>query len=321
MPFIDEAKIYIKAGNGGKGCKSFYRTRHLRHPRPDGGDGGRGGNLVIVADNKVHTLLDYKYRQHFRAENGGHGSGNGRKGREGQDCLIKVPCGSSISDFDSGHLLRDLEIDAQRLIVAKGGEGGQGNVTSRVVTEGKPGEERTVKLEVKLIADIGIVGFPNAGKSTLISCLTNAKPKIASYPFTTKAPVLGNLRIDDTVITIADLPGLIEGAHEGKGLGDRFLKHVEKTRLLIHLVDISGENSSPIENYEAFNKELRFYSSLVASKQQIIVANKMDLADSKQHLRDFKKAVQKRIYPVSALKKEGIDSLLKVIKEKYEKAI
>jgi len=321
MPFIDEAKIFIKAGNGGKGCKSLYRSRHLRHPRPDGGDGGRGGNVVVVVDNKVHTLLDYKYRQHFKAQSGTHGSGNNRKGADGEDCIMKVPCGTSISDFNTGHLLRDLETHAQKLIVAKGGAGGQGNITSRVVTEGEPGEERTIKLEVKLIADVGIVGFPNAGKSTLISCLTNAKPKIASYPFTTKAPVLGNLKIDDTILTIADLPGLIEGAHEGKGLGDRFLKHVEKTRLLIHLVDISGQNSDPIENYEALNKELKFYSSFLASKQQIIVANKIDLPGSEENLRSFKKTIQKRVYAVSALEKLGIESLLKVIKEKYEKAI
>jgi len=321
MPFIDEAKIFVKAGNGGKGCKSFLRSRNLRYPRANGGDGGRGGDIVVVADNKVHTLLDYKYRQHFHAENGTHGGSNNKKGADGADCIIKVPLGTCISDFETNHLLRDLELDAQRLIVAKGGGGGVGNAKSRLVTQGKPGEEKTLRFVLKLIADIGIIGFPNAGKSTLISCLTNATPKIASYPFTTKAPVLGNLKIDDLILTIADLPGLIEGAHEGKGLGDRFLKHVEKTRLLIHLVDISGLESSPIENYETLNKELKFYSSSLASKPQIIVANKMDLPDADQNLRDFKKSVQKKVYSISALKKEGLDSLLKAIKEKYEKSV
>lgn len=321
MPFIDEARINIKAGNGGKGCKSFYRSRRLRHARPDGGDGGRGGNIVVVADNKVHTLLDYKYRQHFKAENGKHGSSNNKKGRDGEDCLIKVPVGTSVIDFDTKYLLRDLDYDKQQLIAARGGRGGRGNGFSKIVSDGEAGEEKTIKLELKLIADIGIIGFPNAGKSTLISCLTNAKPKIADYPFTTKAPVLGKLIIDETELTIADLPGLIEGAHEGKGLGDKFLKHVEKTKLLIHLIDISGELSDPIDNYEKLNKELRFYSSSLSSKQQIIVANKIDLPKAKENLEKLKQVIKKRIYAISALKKRGIEDLLPIIKERYEKAV
>lgn len=321
MPFVDEAKIYVKAGNGGKGCKSFYRNRRLRHPRADGGYGGRGGNVVVTCDSKVHTLLDYQYRQHFRAENGKHGSGNKRKGRDGQDCLIRVPLGTSVRDFNTGYLLRDLELESQSVIVVKGGRGGKGNVSSSQVTDAEPGEEKLIKLELKLIADVGIVGFPNAGKSTLISCLTNAKPKIASYPFTTKAPVLGKLRIEDAVFTIADLPGLIEGAHQGRGLGDKFLKHVEKTRFLIHLVDMSGIESDPIKNYETLNKELKSYSDSLASKQQILVANKMDLSESIQNLEKFKKSVKKKVYPISALEKQGIDKLIEEIKKRYEKAI
>jgi len=321
MPFVDEAKIYINGGHGGKGCRSFDRSLYFKHPKPNGGNGGHGGDVVVIADNKIHTLLDYKYQQHFSAPSGGHGGSNNKQGRDGQDCIIKVPLGTNVIDFETGYLLRDLEEHGQKVIVAKGGAGGTGNNNARVVGEGKPGEKRTLKLEVKLIADIGIVGFPNAGKSTLISCLTNARPKIASYPFTTKAPVLGNLEIDDTIMTIADLPGLIEGAHEGRGLGDRFLKHVEKTRILIHLIDISGVASEPIKNYQALNKELKFYSGALSAKKQIIVANKMDLPDSKNNLEEFKKVIKKRIYPISALEKRGIEELLKVIKKEYEKTI
>ncbi|MDD2653895.1 MAG: GTPase ObgE, partial [Candidatus Omnitrophica bacterium] len=272
MPFVDEAKIYVAGGHGGKGCRSFDRSPYFRHPKPNGGNGGRGGNIVVVADNKIHTLLDYKYQQHFSAPSGGHGSSNNKQGRDGEDCIIKVPLGTSVKDFETGYLLRDLEEHEQKVIAANGGIGGLGNNNSRIVSEGKPGEQKTLTLELKLIADVGIVGFPNAGKSTLISCLTNARPKVASYPFTTKAPVLGNLEIDGTVMTIADLPGLIEGAHEGRGLGDKFLKHVEKTRLLIHLVDVSGVESDPVKNYQSLNKELKFYSADLSQKKQIIVA-------------------------------------------------
>jgi GTP-binding protein len=321
MPFVDEAKIQVKAGDGGKGCRSFYKDKYLRYPLPDGGDGGKGGDVIVLADRKVYTLLDYKYRQHFRAENGGHGGSNNKKGKDGKDCIIKVPVGTCVSDFDMGYFLRDLELDAQKLVVAKGGRGGKGNASSQIVTEGESGEKRNIKLELKLIADIGIIGLPNAGKSTLISCLTNARPKIASYPFTTKAPVLGRLNIEETILTIADLPGLIEGAHEGKGLGDKFLRHVEKTKLLIHLVDISGESGEPVENYETLNKELNFYSNSLASKLQIIVANKVDLTGAKQNLERFKRIVKKRIYAISALKRQGIDELLEVIKGKYEETI
>ncbi|MFC1594316.1 Obg family GTPase CgtA [Candidatus Omnitrophota bacterium] len=321
MPFIDEASIFIKAGDGGKGCKSLYHDKFLRHPRPDGGDGGKGGDVVVVADDKVHTLLDFKFRQHFKAESGKHGSSNKKKGREGADCIITVPVSTVITDAQKGTILRELTGNASKVIVARGGSGGRGNATVKQTTDNKLGEERKIHLELRLIADAGIVGLPNAGKSTLISCITNAKAKIASYPFTTKNPVLGKITIDDTSITIADLPGLIEGAHQGRGLGDRFLKHVEKTRFLIHLIDIADANSDPVRNFFTLNRELSLYSRNLAQKPQIIVLNKIDIEGSKERIKRFKGVIKKRVYAISALESDGIEALVKIIKNHHERTI
>lgn len=311
--FIDEARIYVKAGDGGKGCESLYRDRVNRIGRPDGGPGGDGGDIIFEADGNVHTLLDFQYRQHLKGYSGGHGSSNHKKGRWGEDLHIKVPQGTLIKDAGTGLILRDLVKAGDRVIAAKGGPGGRGNSRARSALPGLPGEEKILLLELKLIADIGIIGYPNAGKSTLISKISSAKPKIANYPFTTKAPMLGVVELHEGCTSvIADIPGLIEGAHKGKGLGDRFLRHVERTKLLVHLVDISAfEARDPYEDYVKLNNELRLYSETLAKKIQIIALNKIDLPEAGENLKVFKSKVPgKKVLPISALTGEGIKELL-----------
>lgn len=316
--FIDHAKIYIKSGNGGKGCRSFYRDKYTRYGITDGGDGGNGGDVIIRADKGLHTLLDFKYNRHFYALNGKMGSGNNRKGRDAQALYIRVPCGTTVKDASSGCLLRDLSNDQEEVLVASGGKGGQGNRRNREVTAGSPGQEKELVLDLKLIADAGVVGFPNAGKSTLISHISNAHPKIAAYPFTTKFPVLGVVSAHDgSSFVIADIPGLIEGSSKGRGLGDKFLRHIERTRVIVHLIDMAAsEGRNPVEDYRVINKELKSYSSAVLGKPQILVANKMDLEGAASNLERFKKSVNKKIYPVSALKKDGLEDLIEVISSK-----
>ncbi len=321
MPFIDEAEIFVKAGNGGKGCRSFYHDKLLRYPRPDGGDGGQGGDIIVIADKRLHTLRDFKFRQHFKSENGKHGGSNKKKGREGSDCLIPVPLSTVIKDVNKKTFLRELTVDGEKLIVAKGGDGGRGNAFKKKLIDNKVGEEKKIRFELRLIANIGIIGLPNAGKSTLVSRLTNAKPKIADYPFTTKDPILGTITYENSSLTVADLPGLIEGAHQGKGLGDKFLKHVEKTDVLIHLVDIASSDKNPVESFTSINRELKLYSRKLALKPQIVVVNKIDLLENKEPVKKFKKQLAQKVYAISALNSDGIKELLEIIKKTYEKSI
>ncbi len=317
MAFVDEARILVKAGGGGKGCRSFYRDKYGRYPRPDGGDGGNGADIIFCVDTHIHTLLDFQFRQHFFGSHGGHGSSNNKKGKDAEDLIIRVPLGTLIKDLDTNCVLRDLSHAGERLIAAKGGEGGKGNSGNRAVTLPKPGEERHLLLELKLIADCGIVGFPNAGKSTLINAISAAKSKVANYPFTTKEPVLGVVKNDDCNFVIADLPGLIEDAHQGRGLGIKFLKHAERTKLLIHIIDMAGESGrDPLEDFLKLNDELKFYSAGLNQKPQIIVANKMDLESAKENLKRFKSKIKKRIFLVSAKEREGIGEFLSALRKR-----
>lgn len=312
--FIDQARIYVKSGAGGRGCRSFYRDKYSRVGVPDGGDGGKGANIIIRADRNLHTLMDFQYNRHFVGNHGAHGSGNKKKGKDAPDVVIRVPQGTIIKDLNINCLLRDLEKDKDEVVVARGGNGGLGNRHHREASPGQPGEEKELLFDLKLIADVGVVGFPNAGKSTLIAAVSSAQPKIAAYPFTTKTPVLGVVRSDTKNFVIADIPGLIEGSSTGRGLGDKFLRHIERTRVLVHIVDISGfEGRDPIEDYKAIIKELKNYSSDVFGKIQIIALNKMDIDGAKAKLAKFKKAVKKKVYPISALKKEGLEDLIEAI--------
>ncbi len=314
--FIDESKIYVRAGDGGDGCESLYRDRVNRIGTPDGGPGGDGGNIIFEADNNIHTLRDFQYRRHFKAESGLNGSSNHKKGARGKDTHVKVPIGTIIKDAVHGLLLRDLARPGDSVIIAKGGQGGRGNSRGRSSLKGEPGEEKTVTLELKLIADVGIIGYPNSGKSTLISKISGARPKIASYPFTTKEPVLGVIRANDEFnIVIADIPGLIEGAHEGRGLGHKFLRHVERTKILIHLVDIAAVDCrDPYSDYLKLNRELKKYSKELAAKSQVIVLNKIDCPQSGENLKAFGKKIKgKKFLKISALTGEGVEELVKVI--------
>ncbi len=319
--FVDTAKIQVKAGHGGDGCQSLYKDRYARYAVPDGGPGGKGGNIVIKVNGNRHTLLDFQYRRHFKAHKGENGSSNNRKGKDGEDCVIEVPPGTIIKDLDSGFILRDLTGPEEEFVVAKGGHGGRGNASKKPVTEGLPGEEKTLSLELKLIADCGIIGFPNAGKSTLISAISKARPKIASYPFTTKEPVLGIVEYSPgRFFKVADIPGLIEGAHSGKGLGDKFLRHIERTRLLIHIIDMAGvDGRDPLSDYSLLGNELKQYGKHLEKKPQIIVANKMDLAAAKGNLKRFTEKVKNEIFAVSAMTGTGLKELIDAVAEKLDK--
>lgn len=315
--FIDNVKIYVKAGSGGKGCQSLYRDKYTRHGIPDGGNGGKGADIIVRADRNLYTLLDFQFNRHFYGKHGEHGSSKHKKGKGAKEIIIQVPVGTLVKDARTGCILRDLEKDEDSIIAAHGGRGGLGNHYHREATLGEIGEEKELLLDLKLIADAGLVGFPNAGKSTLISNISNAHPKIAAYPFTTKSPILGVVKLDDKKIVIADIPGLIEGSSQGRGLGDKFLRHVERTKILIHLIDMSGfEGRDPIEDFKTINKELKNYSKEVARKPRIITANKMDLEGAKQNLIRFKKSIKKKIYPISALKKEGLEELIEAVSKK-----
>lgn len=311
--FIDTAKLYLKAGDGGNGCDSFERDMAGRKMRANGGPGGKGGDIFFKVDENVRTLLDFQYRQHFKAGRGGHGSSNNKTGAVGSDCFIKTPSGTVIKDFKTGAILADLVKPGDTFLICKGGARGSGNSRFRPAGQGQEGEEKTVLLELKLIADVGIVGYPNAGKSTLLSRVSKAHPKIADYPFTTKEPILGVARVGNFEFVVADIPGLIEGAHAGKGLGDKFLRHIERTKILIHLVDMGGfSQRDPVEDYKKINQELELYSKTLAEKPQIIVANKMDLGESaKDSLKNFKAAVKrKKVVPISAKQGEGVDKVI-----------
>ncbi|NPA16705.1 MAG: GTPase ObgE [Aquificae bacterium] len=332
MKFVDKAKIYVKAGDGGNGCVAFRKEKFVPMGGPSGGNGGKGGDVVMVADPRMTTLMDFKHRIHFKAERGQHGSGGNKHGRKGEDLIIRVPVGTVVKDAETGELIADLTEAGQKVVVARGGKGGKGNAAFKSSTnqspdyaeEGQKGEERWIDLELKLLADIGIVGFPNAGKSTLISVLSNARPKIADYPFTTLSPVLGVLKLDyGKSVVLADIPGLIEGASEGQGLGHEFLRHIERTKGLIHLIDVSDyRDREPDEAFEAINKELEKYSPELLEKPQIVVGNKIDILSDRTQLEKWKKYFEERGYtfiPVSLATLEGVDRLKEEIVKLYEK--
>ncbi|MFO7637177.1 MAG: GTPase ObgE [Clostridia bacterium] len=306
--FIDEAKIYVKAGDGGNGCVSFRREKYIPNGGPDGGDGGKGGDVVFVADNNASTLADFRYQRKYLAERGQDGSSKNSFGKDGKDILIRVPVGTIIRDEDTGRIIRDLSTVNERFVLAKGGKGGKGNQHFATPTRQTPlfakagyeGEDRSIVLELKLLAEVGLVGFPNVGKSTFLSVVSAARPKIADYPFTTLTPNLGVVRIDrEYEYVIADIPGLIEGAHEGAGLGIEFLKHVERTKLLLHIVDVSGtEGRDPVADFEKINLELSRFNQKLKDRPQIVAGNKMDAATDESAAMAFKAEIEKRGYEV-----------------------
>ena len=318
MKFLDQAKIYIKAGDGGSGSASFRREKFIEFGGPDGGDGGHGGSIVFTADNNLNTLIDFRYQQHFKADKGENGKGKKKTGKSGKDLILKVPVGTQIFEEDNNTLIEDLVKPEQKIIIANGGKGGLGNVrfksstnrTPRKKTDGDKGESFWIWLQLKVIADIGIVGMPNSGKSSLLSVLTNAKPKIANYPFTTINPNLGVANYNNKEITLADIPGLIEGAHEGIGLGDKFLRHIERCKNILHLIDITDDNL--LENYSKVRKELVKYSKKLTKKREIIVFNKIDMISDQEinkKIDIFAKKIKKKIYPISALKHKGLTTI------------
>ncbi|MGH7197390.1 MAG: Obg family GTPase CgtA [Candidatus Omnitrophota bacterium] len=309
--FVDEAVIICQAGHGGKGCNSLDR-RNPRRPRANGGDGGDGGSVIIEARPNIQTLLDFQMNRFFAAEGGGHGSSNDKTGFCGRDLAVGVPPGTEVIDHRTGELLKDLDTIGASVTACRGGAGGRGNNKKEAATPGDPGEEKEILLKLKLIADIGIVGFPNAGKSTLISRISNAKSKIAAYPFTTKNPMLGVVKFDDgQAKVVADIPGIIEGAHEGRGLGLEFLKHIERTRVLLHLIDFAAvDGRDPVSDFHGLNTELASYSRALADKPQILVANKMDVPQARENLKKFAKKVKKEVFPISAATGEGVKELL-----------
>lgn len=307
--FVDTAKIYIQGGKGGDGCNSWVRNRRGKKV-PDGGNGGRGGDVLIRTDPNLTTLVDFRYQQHYSAEKGGNGGSNCKQGKRGDDYSIKVPLGTTVFDAQSNYLLRDLTALEDNVIVAYGGKSGCGNLNKQV-EQGEVGEQRELCLELKLIADVGIVGYPNSGKSTLISKISNVKPKIACYPFTTLKPVLGVIKGKKDIV-VCEIPGLIEDAHQGKGLGAFFLRHIERTKFLIHLIDLSQVNEKePLSVFNSLNKELELYNKDLLKKKQIVVVNKIDISGAKKNLPLFKSKIKKEVYSISALTGEGIDELKK----------
>lgn len=320
---IDNAVIFVKAGDGGNGHVSFHREKYVAKGGPDGGDGGKGGDIVFIADAGMRTLADMRYKKRYQAENGKEGGTSNCTGRSGDDLYIKVPLGTVIKDNDAGVILADLIADGQTAIIAKGGRGGAGNQhfatsTRQVPTfakAGEEGEERWAQLELKLLADVGLIGFPNVGKSTLLSVISAARPKIADYHFTTLEPNLGVVKVDDqSSFVVADIPGLIEGAHTGAGLGHEFLKHIERTKLMIHVVDVSGsEARDAIQDFEVINSELKTYNAVLAERPQVIAANKTDVPASEENLELLTKHVSQKgykVFPISAATKKGVKELM-----------
>lgn len=324
MKFIDETEVHVHAGDGGRGCVSFLREKYKPHGGPNGGDGGDGGDVVFVVDAGLTTLLDFKFQPLIKAGRGEHGRGKQQYGKRGEDRQVRVPPGTIVTDAESGELLADLREPGERVIVAHGGRGGKGNAhfatpthqAPRYAQPGTPGEERRLHLELHLMADVGLVGYPNVGKSTLITAVSAARPRIADYPFTTLVPHLGVVRFDDEgSFVLADVPGLIEGAHRGHGLGDRFLRHLSRTSLLIHLIDISGVSGrDALADYEAINHELEAFDAALAAKPQIVVANKIDLAEARDRYPAVRAQFAARgigLRAISAATGEGVQALMR----------
>lgn len=325
--FYDQAKIYVKGGDGGAGAVAFRREKYVPEGGPSGGDGGRGGSVVFVADEGLRTLVDFRYKRHYKADRGKHGEGKNMHGKGGEDLVLRIPTGTLVKDAENGEILADLTEHGQKVVVAHGGRGGRGNArflsnankAPTLAENGEPGDERWLLLELKLLADVGLAGFPNVGKSTLISQVSAAKPKIADYHFTTLVPNLGVVEVPDgESFVIADIPGLIEGAHTGAGLGHEFLRHTERTRLLLHVLDISGsENREPLQDFHTIQAELRLYSAQLAERPMLVVANKIDLPGAADNLDILRQEIggQYEIFPVSAATGEGLSTLMYRISE------
>jgi GTP-binding protein len=330
--FIDRTKIRVNAGRGGNGCVSFRREKHVPKGGPNGGDGGKGGDVIAQVDEHLNTLIRQYYTQHYKAGNGEHGKGSYKHGKNGSDAIVPLPAGTIIRDADTGKLIADLTSTEQSVILARGGIGGRGNThfksstnqAPRVAEKGEPGEERTLELELRLIADIGLIGYPNAGKSSILARVSAAKPKIAEYPFTTLSPVLGVVRVDEEKsFVLADIPGLIEGAHSGVGLGDEFLRHISRTRALIHVIDVASvDGRDPAEDFENINKELELYDARLTHLPQVIAANKMDLPTAVPGLQNLRQhlGTDKEIIPVSAATGEGLTELIYSAFQIFEEA-
>ena len=321
--FIDRARIFVQSGKGGDGMSSFRHEKFVPKGGPNGGDGGQGGNVVLVADRNVNTLVDFRFRRLFKAKPGGKGEGSNKYGRNAEDLVITVPLGTIVKDEETGQVMADLSRDGQRAIVAKGGRGGRGNWhfrtsanrTPTFAERGDPGEERWLRLELKVLADVGLLGYPSVGKSSILRKVSAAQPEVAAYHFTTLNPILGVVNLPDhRSFVMADIPGLIDGASEGVGLGHDFLRHIERTKILIHVIDVSGiEGRDPIEDYEKINAELAKYSEKLSRKQQIVAANKIDLlgdSDNLERLMDYMAAHGVEVYPICAMTGEGMDKLL-----------
>ncbi len=318
MKFLDQVKIYIKAGNGGDGSPSFRREKFIEYGGPDGGDGGKGGSVILKAEQNLNTLIDFRYQQHHKAKRGENGAGQNRTGKSGEDLILKVPLGTQVFEEDNKTLIYDFTKISEEFIAAAGGKGGLGNTrfksstnrAPRKFTKGTQGEEFTIWLQLKTIADIGIIGLPNAGKSSLLASVTNANPKIANYQFTTLNPNLGVASYDDKEITIADIPGLVEGAHKGTGLGIQFLKHIERCKSLLHLIDITSEDLK--KSYQQVKNELKKYSNKLIKKKELIVLNKIDLIDEKEvnHIiKDFKKNTKSEVIALSTFNKSSVSKI------------
>ena len=318
MKFLDQVKIFIKAGNGGDGSPSFRREKFIEYGGPDGGDGGKGGSVILKTEQNLNTLIDYRYQQHHKAQRGDNGAGQNKTGKSGDNLILKVPLGTQVFEEDNKTLIYDFLKIGEEFVVATGGKGGLGNTrfksstnrAPRKFTKGNTGEEFTIWLQLKTIADIGIIGLPNAGKSSLLSAITNANPKIANYQFTTLNPNLGVTKYDDKEVTIADIPGLVEGAHKGTGLGIQFLKHIERCKSLLHLIDIT--NSDLKKSYKQIKNELKNYSSKLAKKKELVVLNKTDLINEKEIkkiIKDFSKNTKSEIVTLSTLKKSSVSKI------------
>jgi GTP-binding protein len=332
MQFIDEVKIWIKGGDGGRGCVSFRRERFVPRGGPDGGDGGKGGDITLMATEGLSTLLDLRYQQRYRAANGAHGKGKDQTGKSGDDLIIPVPVGSVVKDAETGEVLRDLAVAQERFLAAAGGRGGRGNArfatptrqVPRFAESGEKGQQRWLKLELKLLADVGLIGHPNVGKSTLLRRVSAARPKVADYPFTTLVPHLGVVSYGELkAFVMADIPGLIAGAHKGTGLGSRFLRHVERTRLLVHILDISADPQGDLwRHYEEVNEELGLFHPSLLEKPQLVVLNKTDLPAVRERIRSIKDAFQQKgveLYSISALTGEGVDEMIREIGHRWER--
>ena len=327
--FVDEVIIKVKAGNGGDGCTAFRREKYIPDGGPFGGNGGRGANIIFETDLGLRTLLDLRYQKLIKAPKGANGEGKNKNGKGASDVIIKVPLGTTVKDMDTGLIIADLTKKGDSVIVAKGGRGGRGNTAFATATNpapnfsehGEPGEEKTLKVELRLLADVGFVGMPSVGKSTILSKISASKPKIAAYHFTTLNPNLGVVKtIDGRTFVAADLPGLIKGASLGEGLGDKFLKHIQRTRVIAHIIDMSGlEGRDPLEDYETINKELKDFDEKLILKPQVIIANKMDLEGAKENLERFKKKYNVPVYEVSAITNKGLDKVLVKIADELDK--